>query len=304
MLLDWQCLDANELQIRQSDEKGRPVRLAKNRPACPEPPHTRRPLPLHAAADRKAGGDTNERPIWYVLGAGSRRSHHDGFPPACVAGHEDPAPAGARRHCSIEILVQDPTGASVPDAYVHLSGPTDKRGRTDAEGRFCAEAGRSGRYLAVVEKTGFGKASDSFTLEEAAGGRVIEIRPAAVRLAIDVVAAPELASESVERITASLLETPRSVAVFDAIQLRERNFRNVHDLLAFVPGLSPNSLRAGGYHYTPGDSACCPKTRGWTGPRASRWEAATAPRHSASNRLFCSRARPGSSTDRRARREA
>jgi hypothetical protein len=171
------------------------------------------------------------------------------FGPACVAGHEDPAPAGARRHCSIEILVQDPTGASVPDAYVHLSGPTDKRGRTDAEGRFCAEAGRSGRYLAVVEKTGFGKASDSFTLEEAAGGRVIEIRPAAVRLAIDVVAAPELASESVERITASLLETPRSVAVFDAIQLRERNFRTVHDLLAFVPGLSPNSLRAGGYHY-------------------------------------------------------
>lgn len=160
-----------------------------------------------------------------------------------------PSPSAAPGHCPVEIIVQDSSGARVPEAWVQIRGPVDQRGRTNAEGRFCADLGRGGRYFAIVEKTGFEKASDVFTSEEAAGRRVIEIRPAPVRQAIDVVAAPELAAESVERIPGSLLETPRSVAVVDANELRERNFRNVHDLLAFVPGMAPNSLRAGGYHF-------------------------------------------------------
>ncbi|MCS6954490.1 MAG: TonB-dependent receptor [Bryobacteraceae bacterium] len=170
---------------------------------------------------------------------------------ASVGHGPDPEPAvpGAPSHCRHEILVQDPSGARVPEAWVQLTGPVDKRGRTDAEGRFCVDASRSGRYAVVVEKTGFEKASRVFNFNEAASRHSVEIRPAAVRQAIDVVATPELAAESVERIPGSLLETPRSVSVVDANDLRERNFRNVHELLAFVPGMAPNSLRAGGYHF-------------------------------------------------------
>lgn len=160
-----------------------------------------------------------------------------------------PAPGGAPGHCPVEIVVHDASGARVPGAWVHVTGPADRRGSTDAEGRFCVDADRQGRYVAAVEKTGFEKTSVAFTVTGPPGRQSIELKPAAVRQAIDVVAAPELAAEAVERIAGSLLETPRSVTVIDANELRERNFRNVHDLLAFVPGMGPNSMRTGGYHF-------------------------------------------------------
>lgn len=160
-----------------------------------------------------------------------------------------PAPAPEAPHCPVEIVVQDPSGARVPGAWVSVKGPVDGRGQADAEGRFCLDAGRPGRYTAVVEKSGFEKSSITFALGESQGPLAVELRPATVRQAIDVVATPELAAEAVERIAASLMETPRSVTVIDATELRDRNFRNVHDLLAFVPGMGPNSMRTGSYHY-------------------------------------------------------
>lgn len=166
-----------------------------------------------------------------------------------ASAEPDPAPDGAAGYCPVEIVVQDPSGARVPDAWVQVTGPADRRGRTDAEGRFCVDADRNGRYTVAIEKTGFEKASATFTPGETAGRQTIELKPAAVRQAIDVVATPELTAEAVERIGGSLLETPRSVSVVDATELRERNFRNVHDLLAFLPGIAPNSLRTGGYHF-------------------------------------------------------
>lgn len=166
-----------------------------------------------------------------------------------ASGAPDRMPAAESGHCPVQIVVKDPSGAIVADAWVQVSGPVDQQGRTDGEGRFCLDAGRSGRYTALVEKTGFEKASASF--EPAAGGGpvVVELRPAVVRQSVDVVATADLAAEAVERIPGALLETPRSVSVMDANELRERNFRNVHDLLAFVPGMAPNSLRTGGYHF-------------------------------------------------------
>ena len=160
-----------------------------------------------------------------------------------------PAPDGAPGNCPVEIVVQDPSGARVPGAWIQVAGPVDRRASTDEEGRFCLDAGRPGSYVAIVEKTGFEKASATFTLAGAAGRQTIELRPAAVRQAIDVVATAELAAEAVERIAGGLLETPRSLTVIDANELRERNYRNVHDLLAFVPGMGPNSMRTGGYHF-------------------------------------------------------
>lgn len=156
---------------------------------------------------------------------------------------------GAAGHCPIEIVVQDTSGARIQDAWVRVAGPVDGLGKSDAEGRFCLDGARRGRYVAAVEKTGFEKASAEFVLEQAAVTRTIELRPAAVRQSIDVVATADQAAEAVERIAGSLIETPRSVTVIDANDLRERNFRNVHDLLAFVPGMGPNSLRTGGYHF-------------------------------------------------------
>lgn len=160
-----------------------------------------------------------------------------------------PAPNGAPGHCPVEILVQDPSGARIPDAWVQLKGPVDRSGRTDAEGRFCADAGRSGHYSILVEKSGFDKAAVAFQHSGQAGAQIIELKPAAARQAIEVVATPELAAEAVERIAGGPLETPRSLTVIDASQLRENNLRNVHDLVASIPGMGPNSMRVGGYHF-------------------------------------------------------
>lgn len=159
------------------------------------------------------------------------------------------APEGAPGRCGMSIVIQDSSGGRIPDAWVTVTGPADTRGQTDGEGAFCAGALRTGRYLATVEKTGFEKAVAPFTADGRVGELVIELKPAAARQSIDVVATPEFAAEAIERITGALLETPRSVTVLDANELRERNFRQVPDLLAFVPGMGPNSLRTGGYHF-------------------------------------------------------
>ncbi len=157
--------------------------------------------------------------------------------------------AGAGGHCPVEIVVQDSGGGRVPDAWVRVEGPADARGRTDLEGRFCLDASRDGLYVATAGKTGFEKASVRFRIPEASGAQRIELKPAAVRQAVEVVAAADAALQAVERIPGALLESARSVTVVSANDLQERNFRNLHDLLAFVPGMGPNSLRTGGYHF-------------------------------------------------------
>ncbi|MGB9612191.1 MAG: carboxypeptidase-like regulatory domain-containing protein [Bryobacteraceae bacterium] len=85
--------------------------------------------------------------------------------------------AGAAGHCPIEILVQDTSGARVQDAWVRVAGPVDGQGRSDAEGRFCLDGARRGRYVAAVEKTGFEKAPAEFVLEEAAVTRKLSCGP-------------------------------------------------------------------------------------------------------------------------------
>lgn len=171
-------------------------------------------------------------------------AHSDGLP-----GPSSASATAIPGHCPVEIVVQDPSGARIPGAWVQITGPVDQTGRTDPEGRFCLDADRGGRYVAVIEKTGFSKASLAFHPAEVSGAQVVELRPAPVQQAIEVVAAADVASEAIERIPGDLLETPRSVTVIDASQLRERNVRHVHDVLFFTPGMGPNSMRTGGYHF-------------------------------------------------------
>lgn len=47
----------------------------------------------------------------------------------------------------------------------------------------------------------------------------------------------------------TLHETPRSVTVIDAEQIREQNFRTIVDTFYYTPGITPNAANAGGYHF-------------------------------------------------------
>lgn len=151
--------------------------------------------------------------------------------------------------CAVEIVLRDSSGAVVTGAWVQVSGPLDRQGRTDAEGRFCLDAARQGVYTVLGEKTGFEKTVRRFQLPGEEARQELVLKPAPVRQSIEVVATPDWVGEAVERMPGGPLETPRSVSVINATQLRERNFRHVHELLFFVPGAAPNSMRTGGYHF-------------------------------------------------------
>lgn len=47
----------------------------------------------------------------------------------------------------------------------------------------------------------------------------------------------------------TLHETPRSVTVIEAEQIREQNFRNVVDTFYYTPGIVPNAANGGAYHF-------------------------------------------------------
>ena len=51
------------------------------------------------------------------------------------------------------------------------------------------------------------------------------------------------------KLPVSIHETPRSVSVVGETRIREQNFRQVSDIITYVPGITPNSYRNGGYHF-------------------------------------------------------
>ncbi|MEJ7709060.1 MAG: TonB-dependent receptor plug domain-containing protein [Pyrinomonadaceae bacterium] len=57
------------------------------------------------------------------------------------------------------------------------------------------------------------------------------------------------AVETTLKLPTTLHETPRSLTIIDAARIREQNFKYVNDALAYVPGISVNSYRTGGYHF-------------------------------------------------------
>ena len=106
-----------------------------------------------------------------------------------------------------------------------------------------------GSYLLTVVKAGFAPAS-----------RSVVVLPGR-SLAVPVTLAPQGLSESVTvvgeafveasvlKLPTTLRELPRSVTVVGSDRMREENLRSVNDTLAYVPGMTVNSYRTGGYHF-------------------------------------------------------
>lgn len=146
-------------------------------------------------------------------------------------------------------VVEDASGAVVPDAIIRLKGPTDREVRSDQQGRFAFPGLRPGRYQIVVEKTGFEPCVQQLNWQGGAPELRLRIQPASARQAIHVVAAADQAAEAIDRLPGTLLENARAITVVREQEMRERDARSINDLLAFVPGMALNSLRTGGYHF-------------------------------------------------------
>lgn len=154
-------------------------------------------------------------------------------------------PAGA-----LHGTVADAAGASVVGARVTLRPPAPAVARealTDGRGEFSFGGLPPGSYTLVVEKEGFLAAERAVSVGDGAQSLGLTLAPAPVSASVTVSEADAGAEETL-RLPGSLRETPRSLAVIGAERVREQNFRQVPDALGYA-NLTPNSYRAGGYHF-------------------------------------------------------
>ncbi len=157
--------------------------------------------------------------------------------------------AGERPVTGIEGMVTDSSGAAIGRVRLAVRGGVDREAISDEDGRYTFEGLRNGRYLLIAEKSGFTLWQQPVDINGAWVSLEIQMLPATIRQSIKVVATADLAGESVMKLPSTLHETPRAISAFSAQELRERNFRSIPELLAVVPGMSPNSYRTGGYHF-------------------------------------------------------
>ncbi len=171
------------------------------------------------------------------------------IPLFALFANEPAVPATAVSENGVAGVVRDASGSVVPHARLLLRGPVDREATSSDEGVYSILGLRGGQYLLIVEKAGFELAQSSVTISDAKVTQDVVLQPAPVRQTIEVVDTADIAAEAILKMPGSLHETPRSVTALSSGELRERNVRNIPELLATVPGMSPNSYRTGGYHF-------------------------------------------------------
>lgn len=148
----------------------------------------------------------------------------------------------------LRVVVKDPSGAAVRGAMVELGGMVPSRLPANEEGVAVFTGLQPGPCRFSVAQAGFETAEQTLAL--ASGLNEIEVRlklaPAAEVL---TVVADDVAVQTLLRMPLTIHETPRSLTVLGAEQMRERNFRTINDALNFMPGMAVNSYRTGGYHF-------------------------------------------------------
>lgn len=145
-------------------------------------------------------------------------------------------------------VVTDQARAFIDEARIRLRGVSDREAFTDQQGRYRFAALRPGDYVMIIEKIGFKSEQRQLTFTGAAQELNVMLQPATVT-EIVTITGNDSAAEALTKLPGSLHETPRAVSIIGAEEARDRNFRNIPDLLNYIPGMSVNSYRTGGYHF-------------------------------------------------------
>jgi iron complex outermembrane receptor protein len=149
-------------------------------------------------------------------------------------------------------IVTDENKAIIPKAKLILR---DENGATfetksDDEGKFSFGKMRMGKYLLIVEKEGFATVTRDLDLNSETQNSDLTLSAGEVAESVTIVMdSAEAAVESTLKLPVSIHETPRSVSVIGEERIREQNFRQVSDVLNYVPGVTQNSYRNGSYHF-------------------------------------------------------
>lgn len=154
---------------------------------------------------------------------------------------------------ALVVRVTDQRGLPVAEATVLVARVGDESPALPVpaadRGRYAHPDLEPGLWVVTVQHEGHAVVSRELRLD-AEVQREVEVRlaPNTFEEAVTVDAGPRR-DETVTRLPDTLHETPRSVSVIDGARIREQNFRGVNDALAYVPGMTVNSYRAGGYHF-------------------------------------------------------
>lgn len=148
----------------------------------------------------------------------------------------------------LQVVVRDPSGAAIPGARVRLQGPRTAAAPAGTGGVALFSSIPPGSYEVTVECEGF--QPETTVVAVARGNTRIEVRLRLARVNETLtVVADDIAVQTLLRMPSTLHETPRSLTIVGSEQMRERNFRSINDALNFMPGISVNSYRTGGYHF-------------------------------------------------------
>lgn len=158
--------------------------------------------------------------------------------------------AGASR--VLQGVVTDENKAIIPGATLVLRDEKGilKETFSDANGNFTFGELALGRYLLEVKKDGFADTEREIVLDGTSRNAELTLTAGAVNESVTIVMdSAEAAAESTLKLPVSIHETPRSLSVVGAERISEQNFRQVPDIINFVPGMTQNSYRNGSYHF-------------------------------------------------------
>lgn len=163
------------------------------------------------------------------------------------------SPALAQNSSSVlQGIVTDENRAIIPEAKLVLR---DEKGTvretiSDVSGNFSFGELAFGKYRLTVEKEGFVAVEREINLSATMQNSDLTMTAGAVSESVTIVLdSAEAAVESTLKLSVPIHETPRSLTVVGEERLRNQNFRQVSDIITYVPGLTPNSYRNGSYHF-------------------------------------------------------
>ena len=149
-------------------------------------------------------------------------------------------------------VVTDETQAIIPEAKLVLRDEKGAERKTvsDMNGNFSFGELAFGKYRLTVEKEGFTTIEREINLDASSQSSDLTLAAGTVSESVTIVLdGAEAAVESTLKLPVSIHETPRSLTVIGEERIREQNFRQVSDVLNYVPGTTQNSYRNGSYHF-------------------------------------------------------
>jgi iron complex outermembrane receptor protein len=149
-------------------------------------------------------------------------------------------------------LVTDEAGAIIPGARLVLRDEAgfSRDAVSDDTGAFSFGELPHGRYELTVSKESFALVTKSIELNAGTSDSNLTMAAGEVDAVVTVVMdSSDAAVDSTLKSGLSAHETPRSISTIGSERMRDQNFRQVSDVINYVPGTTQNSYRNGSYHF-------------------------------------------------------